>query len=79
MYLKIGRWRAGRAFLVISLLREPVLRVGPAMFYGFCLEGVGRFGVPKLEAAEKTKKNASCAPAPLARPTIAQTPFCAIL
>ena len=49
-----------RALLVLCLLREPVLRVGPAMLYGFCLEGVGGFGVPKLE----TKKIRLALPRP---------------
>ena len=43
------------------------------MFYRFCLEGVGGFGVPELEAAKEAMvKNPSCAPAPLARPTNAR-------
>ena len=42
---------------MLSLLRKLVLRVGPTMLYGFCLEGVGGFGAPKLETDQKTKKN----------------------
>ena len=54
------------ALFVLSFLRGPVLQVGPAMFYGFCLEGVGGFGGPKTRNTKKNyKKNPSCAPAPL--------------